>query len=310
MHFIKSFVIDQKQIFLRGGVLALLAYVLYDLVFNTEVSFSALDFKWDFQTFSLAFLVFCLMIFNWLIEALKWKWLIQPFQSTGVSSSFRAVLMGTSTALFTPNRMGDFIGKLSVVSPKNRTRGLVAAVYSSSSQLLITLIMGLVGLVWMTYNKHETGFADLLMPFVVLIVFLGLMAYYLRSMPRFLTFRLWRLWSKGPTTGLKTRVLVLSALRYGVFSFQFILLLSFFGAGLSTELALAKIALFYLLISAIPATFWGELGVKESVAVWIFSDVVFNGSLLLAVTLSLWTINLAIPAVFGSYFWWKTDLNK
>ena len=90
------------------------------------------------------------------------------------------------------------------------------------------------------------------------------------------------------------------------FATQFYLLIRFFGVELGYATVFLKITLFYLITSIIPMTFWGEIGIKESVAVWVFSGLIYNSLIIIGVTLLLWLINLIIPALAGNYFLFKT----
>jgi uncharacterized membrane protein YbhN (UPF0104 family) len=117
----------------------------------------------------------------------------------------------------------------------------------------------------------------------------------------------WRhYFSDTPDFSSKSKVILLSFLRYLAFATQFYLLIRFFGVELSYTTVFLKITLFYLITSLVPMTFWGEIGIKESVAVWVFSGLIYNSLIIIGVTLLLWIINLLIPALVGSYFLFKT----
>ena len=91
-------------------------------------------------------IVFFLMILNWMIEAQKWKYLIQFEEPVSFARAFRGVLTGTAISFFTPNRVGEFAGRILVLKPEHRIRGALATLVGSVSQLLVTILTGLLAL--------------------------------------------------------------------------------------------------------------------------------------------------------------------
>ena len=59
--------------------------------------------------------VILLMFINWAIEAFKWKLAIRAIQQVSFTKAFRAVLSGVSFSVSTPNRMGEYLDRKSVV---------------------------------------------------------------------------------------------------------------------------------------------------------------------------------------------------
>jgi hypothetical protein len=105
-------------------------------------------------------------------------------------------------------------------------------------------------------------------------------------------------------------VLGFSALRYVVFSLQFILFLWAFGVQISYSNALMLVALSYLLITLIPTIALSELGVRGSVSIYLFSawftaqHLAFERlsySVFLASS-AVWIVNIALPALLGVFF--------
>src|SRR6266404_3077929 len=101
-------------------------------------------------------IVIFLMIINWSIEAFKWKISIQNIQPVSFLKSFRAILSGVSFSVTTPNRMGEYLGRVLYIEEGNRLRAVSLTIVSSMSQLIITLLAGLIGL-FCIRKKIETG---------------------------------------------------------------------------------------------------------------------------------------------------------
>ena len=49
---------------------------------------------------------------NWGIETFKWKYLIKKIEYISFSKAFKSILSGVTIGIFTPNRMGEFAGRI------------------------------------------------------------------------------------------------------------------------------------------------------------------------------------------------------
>jgi hypothetical protein len=103
--------------------------------------------------------------------------------------------------------------------------------------------------------------------------------------------------------GLFGKVLSLAAIRYFVFTFQFVLLLYAFGYDKGVLLAVWMILLIYLLKSFAPSIALSELGVREGIAVYVMEQFqVADPSISFNSTFLLYLFNIALPSVFGLVF--------
>jgi len=106
------------------------------------------------------------------------------------------------------------------------------------------------------------------------------------------------------------KVFLLSIFRYGVFSFQFFLLLWFFGINVNYFVAMMLIAAIYLFMTIIPTIALTEIGVRGSISLYVFQhhfETVGFWSPEIAigvVTASsiLWLFNIIFPAIIGLIF--------
>jgi hypothetical protein len=113
-------------------------------------------------------------------------------------------------------------------------------------------------------------------------------------------------------------ILLLSAFRYLVFTTQYYLLLRFWGIKVHFVDAFELIAVVYLLTTLIPSVALTELGIRGSVAIWVFRiyqplsgmvPQVFNASVLSA-SVTLWLINIGIPATVGAFLIFRLKFRK
>ena len=97
-------------------------------------------------------LAFC----NWGIEAVKWQTLMQNLQKLRFFTAFKAVLSGVTFSLNTPNRIGEYGGRILYVEDGKRIKAISLCIAGSMSQLVITLFMGSIGLLYLIMHS-ETG---------------------------------------------------------------------------------------------------------------------------------------------------------
>ncbi|MGQ0829785.1 MAG: hypothetical protein ACT4ON_15470, partial [Bacteroidota bacterium] len=94
----------------------------------------------------------------------------------------------------------------------------------------------------------------------------------------------------------------LSLLRYLIFSIQYYLMLQFFGVNAGITILFSLIALTFFVTSVIPTFSLTEIAVRSATAVYFFSTISVDSTAIVASSLLLWIINLAIPALVGSVF--------
>ena len=61
------------------------------------------------------------MCFNWGIEAKKWQVLMKPIEDLSWWTACKATLTGLSFAMNTPNRIGEYAGRILYVKKENRS---------------------------------------------------------------------------------------------------------------------------------------------------------------------------------------------
>ena len=128
-------------------------------------------------------LVFVLMFVNWSLEALKWKISVQGVQPVSFFKSLKAIFSGVSFSVTTPNRTGEYLGRVLYMDDGNRLRVISLTILGSISQLLVTIFFGLLGLLilrpditnmhlsgWMEWLK-DLGIIGASLAFIVLTVF-------------------------------------------------------------------------------------------------------------------------------------------
>jgi uncharacterized membrane protein YbhN (UPF0104 family) len=271
-------------------------------------------------------IVVFMMAVNWSIEALKWKFLIAKIEPVGFIRSLGAVLTGISISSFTPNRVGEFFGRVFILRSASHIKGILITVLGSLSQLLITILAGSVALLIflpryfpLTLFGHGYLYYALMALVLALDLILTILYFNISFLStikdrivkdRFLKikrfFDVYTLYRKKEL-GI---ILLLSFLRYVVFSLQFYILLRLFSVQIGLSHALVLVSLIFLIMSVIPTVALTELGIRGSVSLYVFGlyftmtepSGAFMETGVLSASIFLWIINLAMPAVLGTIF--------
>ena len=305
--------------FLGPALFLWLSYSIYNQVkHQPDLKTSWIKIKQSLQSteiWDLAIVIF-LMIINWSIEALKWKISIQKVQPVSFSRSFSAILSGVSFSVSTPNRIGEYLGRILYIEEGNRLRVISLTIVSSISQLIITLFAGSVGLFFIRKNI-ETGntmqgldsFWLQVLQYGVIIVLLILTGIYFRlSLLINLVDKLrnnnrysWLVSSlKDIDATLLLKLLSLSAIRYIVFVVQYFLLFRLFEVNAGWWECFWAVSVIFLVLAIIPTFAIAELGLRGNVSLKLIGLFSTNSLGISLTTATIWIINLVLPAIAGS----------
>lgn len=278
-------------------------------------------------------LIIVLMFVNWATESLKWNLLINKIEKISWTRSFKAVLTGVAVSSFTPNRIGDYFGRVFILEKANRIEGIFITILGSMSQLLVTFTLGTTSVYLMFLAHPETlmdyfslpvyvydyflwGGAVLLAGINILVTLLFLNISWLSTMANHFKGKLVKRISSyihilsAYTLRELIVVLALSLLRFIIFSVQMYILLRLFGIIIPFFSGMMIIAVIFFMMTMIPTVAITELGIRGSVALFLIG-VYFGSPMdmpaetnlgILAASSALWIINLAIPALAGAVF--------
>lgn len=249
-------------------------------------------------------LVLLLMLVNWAVEAVKWQLVVKHLQKISIWNAFKGVMMGVSVSLIMPNRTGEFVGKILVLDKENRVRGVLASMLASISQLLMTLIFGVLGMLFFQFKEVTFTGNYLLISAILLLVstwFYFIFPTLSRKWLRFLPDKIARFFSFLKNYRFSDLGLLVfwSFGRYVVFVFQLYLLFIFFGMSLNFFDFWINASVSFLLTTIIPTTSFSELFVRNQVGLMLFENLVLHEETIIASFSALWLINIAIPAIIG-----------
>ena len=98
------------------------------------------------ENFLVIGVVVIMMFLNWFLEALKWRFLILKIEKISIKISVRAIFSGITVSAFTPNRVGEYGGRVFCLEKADRIQAVLITVIGSMAQLLTTIVFGSIGI--------------------------------------------------------------------------------------------------------------------------------------------------------------------
>ena len=253
--------------------------------------------------------VILMMFLNWLVEALKWRYMISKIENISIMTAYRAVFTGITVSTFTPNRIGEYGGRVFCLEKGDRIKAVFITVLCSMSQLLVTILFGSISL-FILFDEILIDKTFLSVSLLILLNLFLLFSYFnISHIVNFLgKFKLIKSFKKYLEVlvmyNYKDLIIafIYSNTRYFIFSLQFIILLHIFGINISFMDAILSVMLIFFFITITPTITIAEIGVRGSVAIFVLGLFSSNDIGILSSTTLLWLINLIIPAIIGSFF--------
>lgn len=259
-------------------------------------------------------LVALLLIFvNWGLEALKWKLSVAAIHPVSFLQAFKAVLSGVSFSVTMPNRVGEYLGRVLYLPEGFRLKTISVTLVGSFAQLLVTLGMGIAGLVvlkkelLLAYPQLVFWYQFVLYGLMALVVFLLLLYFSAAG-----SVQLFRRWIRHPKylylvealdhfrPALLSRLLLFSFLRYLVFVVQYILLFRLFGVDVPAMIIFWVMSAVFLAMAIVPSIALLEVGIRGEICLRLMGVFSTNSLAISLTSLTVWFINLVLPAIIGS----------
>lgn len=260
-------------------------------------------------------LALLLVPLNWGVEARKWQVLLMPLEKMSFIKSFKAILAGLAFSMNTPNRIGEYGGRVLYVKEGHRWKAVSLTIIGSLSQLMITLVIGLGGLFYLWKDPITSAaaagsliwikvlFFGTLVATSVLIAFyfrLGLILKWAEKIPGIQRYLQHISIIENLPVTILLRTISLSVVRYIIFVIQYILLLQLFDVQIGIWHSFWLISVLYLVLAIIPTIALAELGIRGQASLTLFMLLSTNKLGIVGAASSIWFINLVIPAMAGS----------
>ena len=321
------------NLLIKAVIVIVAYYVIYKQVFVQHTwDEIAQYFAQNYSFYRLLFpffIIIILMIINWGIESIKWQYLISKNENINLKTSLQGVFSGITVSSLTPNRIGEYFGRVFILKKTHPVRGILMTIVGSLSQLLVTILMGGFAILYVTFRYTELVYPK--NPFlsavaIGLLILLMIMVSGIYFNLKGVSNILHRLTIKWPKINRfihvfayydrkeLVNVFLLSLSRYVVFSLQLYLLMRIFHIPLTIFEGLIVVSLIFLTITIIPSVALAEIGIRGSVAIYVIQQYYnlnnLNPSLgyeldVMASTSVLWLINIILPAIIGSLFIFK-----
>jgi hypothetical protein len=262
-------------------------------------------------------LVLLLGMVNWGLEARKWQLLMRLLEPMSYSRAVKSVLSGVSVSLNTPNRIGEYGGRILFVNEGHRIKAVSLSIASGIAQLIVTLAMGCGGLLYLLQllDPERGSILGLSAFWIKILLYLSSCALVILLLFFFRLGWLVRLIEKLPYTTrfiqyisvldafnakVLLRLLFISTMRYLIFVLQYILLMQVMRLGLNVWQSLWMVATMFWMLAIIPSFAITELPIRGKIGQSLFSLFSTNALGIIAVTFGIWFINLFVPAIIGS----------
>jgi len=225
---------------------------------------------------------------------------------SSVKATF-ATYAGVAVSILTPNRVGEFAGRMLFINPDKRPTAITMSLAGSISQLMVTLIIG--GL-FAGIHSYQLGLFEW---WYVLIgsVILGGSTFLYFNISK--SDKILSRWKDNPNivnarealsslhSSKLLEALLISGIRYTVFSLQLGLLI--FGLvdltpSFDPSALFVIVPIYFLAQTIIPTIALSEIGVRGMILATLFTEIASGSDLLITSTL-LWLINIVGPAIMG-----------
>lgn len=263
------------------------------------------------EKFFLIGIVVLLCPLNWLLEAKKWKTAVQNMSPVSLKTAFKAVITGQAMNLVLPAGIGHCAGRLAYSESvgKESLKQIAPVFLCQTTQMAVTFLVSMFGIFYLKeYFLFEIGWVV----GIVLLFLFFLVVYVIANQIK-------REWLHEIKQGfIQMRqgvvfhmVLFYSALRYMVFSAQFILVFYFLGASEDWVTLAMGISLVFMAKSLMPSIhFLSDLGIREFCALLFLPSLGLAENMVLAASLWVWLVNILFPSIMGSLWLLRVKMEQ
>lgn len=256
--------------------------------------------------------VVLLMLVNWVTEACKWKYITRVLHPMSTWQAIEAVFCGLTWAVFTPNRIGEFGGRVMFLPNRKRIHGIFAMAVGSFGQNVITNTLGLIALIWFTFTYLHINIVISLslslaaVSFIILLLIFYFNIGWLVTLLNRIKFlrkyhRFFDIMDRYHTHEL-LNIMTFCLLRFFVFSFQYYLVIHLLIPDMPVFQMMMMVFILFFIQSALPSLDLFDIVVRNYTATTFFVYITNQNLAVMAAVSSIWFINLILPAILGSVF--------
>jgi hypothetical protein len=215
----------------------------------------------------------------------------------------------------TPNRVGEYVGRMLYMPEGSRLKSISVTLVGSLSQLLVTFLSGIAGLVLLKEKLVEQGILNefiyrIALAILIITVFiLSLLYWRICIIEAFVekwfnnSRYLYLIQSlRSFNVQLLGKLLLLSFLRYLVFIVQYYLIFLVFDVDLPFVIVWSVVSVLFLSMAIIPTIALVEVGLRGEISLQLMALFTSNSLGVGLTSVTIWLINLVLPAVVGCIF--------
>ena len=256
--------------------------------------------------------VVLLMFVNWFLEVIKWRFLSRRIEKLSIWKATKSVFCGLTWAIFTPNRIGEYGGRVMLLKPENRATGAVAMGVGLFAQLVLTSVFGALSIAWFVTTFIDTpSSVDFGIWIIAVIYALAFVILYFNvSWVDYLVGKVKFLQKIKPFFAVLedfsvkelAYVLFLSAFRFAIFTSQYIILMLVILPDLPIVSMVLMIFIMFFIQSAVPSLDIFDFSVRSFVASNLYAYITTQEIAVMAIVSCVWFVNLIFPAIIGAFF--------
>lgn len=299
--------IKQWLNFLIGiGLSSILLWTIWNDIKKQHIDWS----NWG-RDFQLPFLIGAslLLPLNLFLEHTKWRFLINnnqirfPFVKT-----WKSIFVGIAVSIVTPNKIGEYPARMFYLT-KHPLRLIPATVIGIASQLATVSLWGTLGLT-LCYSILPSYLNIILISYTT--VFISCIAIFLLFVKRKKNqlirisffkklYAIQRIVKGNGWKKIQVPMLI-SSIRFFIYSFQFLLLLKWQNIDLNLIEGLPRSFVYFFAVTAIPSFAVADIGIRGKLGLLLLSTSSSNAAGIVTATTVLWLFNIVLPTIIGAIF--------
>lgn len=301
---------------LKVGLFALMIYFIYYQLeakgINYKEALSKDGIKHSGNYF-LLLAAFLLGVLNWSLESYKWKTLVNSIQEKFTFlDAMKGVFMGVFLGFMTPNRIGEFGGRLFKIKTGFKIQALSLAFRGGLAQFITTFTLGLIstislGLICRIFTcpsfikENVMYFVLFVITFVLILIYynFNVVVNYISEIPLLNKLIKFEYVNIDVRKRVLTKIFLITVLRYLVYMHQYILLAYFFSIDVNYFFLFSAVSTMLLIQTLGPSFPLIDLPYRGIILLELLEQHTDNQLNILFVILLVWILNLVLPAIVG-----------
>lgn len=236
------------------------------------------------------------MLLNVFLESLRWNILDKSRSSNNIIDNLKTIFESITLSSASFGGVGEHLAKLR--RSNNMIGSTIASLLGSIIQTSVIILMGIIGL--LLSNRFQWIINNILLTILFFIVCFLLLIFLHNKFT-----------SKIKEVLLQYScfdifyITLINILRYIVFSYQLYLFFTFDPSVFDSSL-IANILVYYLIITIIPSVGLADIGIRGSIAIFIFGNSYMGKWTGVAIIL-IWLFNRVLPSIIGTFSLFKKN---